>query len=1273
MAKIRANELFEKEDIFEGIRKSAEQTMVTLDKIDAEFKKIGATLKKDISQAKFGGARELKEFMQMVEKANNLQRDTIKLEKEKAIAEQQSEKLKQQKIRTQESENRQQERINKQKQRQQKLLKDEADAYKRLVKSTRELKNESKRLGAELLNLEMSGKKNTEQYRKLEKQYNRVTKSAQKGDAQLKKLDKQVGDNFRNVGNYVGALNTLKTGLAQLGLAFGIGTLVRGGVESIIDFDQAVADLSAITGASGKDLQFFKEQARELGIEVDGGASAVVEAYKLIGSAQPELLENAQALNEVTKSAILLSQASGMELPEASKNLTDAMNQFGASSEQAGKFVDVLASGSKFGAVEIPQITEALLKFGAVSRTSNVSIQESVALIEVLGKSGVKGAEAGTKLRNVMLKLSAPDVLPKRAIESMERLGINFDLISDTSKPFVERLEAMKPILSDVGAMTEVFGVQNEVVGQIILENTELFDEYTEKMDTNGVAQEQADRRTQTLGHALMELKNAFTDLFLGITDGENSMQGLVTFFQWLTRNLPTIVTIIGKLVRAFIVYKTTMLALKGINFIVSGGFRDIGKEIAKQIPLTKAYTREQKRLAKAKRDGIKASTGFASSLASLGIGVAIGLMTELAIKVYDVASGYAEARRQKDLLDKATAKGEAQAKKLTGQHEKELDEALRELDLETRTAIAVEKNEKKKSKLREDELKQIDELVNAQKQKVDDEIAGITAVSLAMEKQRATAKKMPTKIEQRGISGGTMGMGTTSTFIPNRERQRLLDEANTTIRTNNEVVRALREQREKFAKQSQEFKVQLLEETEANKNYNVVIKDNSNALSDSGDNQKTFKTELKDTNVYLSRQIDLLQELTEIEQERQLISAQKDIDAEFERQLKLLEETGKFEADALNEMIRKKTEMEKGFIDQRVQYEMDAVDRKIKLQEQKENDALIKERDQLLAQADITQEAIDKINADYDIKEKELQAQQLKRQKDAETEKVIIHEQGINDKKELDDEYLESIDEYNDKLVDKQKEANRVVFESTEAIVKASADYFIQQSQRKIEQLEKEISMAEKQADTLRALAEQGNIDAQESLAEQQKIIAEANRKKLEEQKRQQRIQLAQSVYSTYTAKVNAGSKNALAETIRDTQVLNQFIQSLPTFFDGTEDTGTNGRGIDGKGGFLSVLHPNERVVPKSLNDQIGSMSNDELSQLAMEYQNGKMVRSDSQISSALELAVLVNRLDNLTKVIQDKPETNIELGEITQGAMEIVKSTKKGNTIVYNRYKVK
>jgi TP901 family phage tail tape measure protein len=1277
MAKIRANELFEKEDIFQGIRESAEKTMVTLDKIDDEFKKIGATLKNDISKAKFGGAKELKEFMQMVEKANNLQRDTIKLEKEKAIAEQQSEKLKQQKIRTQTAESRQQERINKQKQKALKLAKDEKDAYKQLVKATRDLKNESKTLGAEMLSLEASGKKNTTQYRKLEQQYKRVTKSAQQGDAQLKKLDKQVGDNFRNVGNYTGALNKLRGGLAQLGLAFGIGTIVRSGVESIIDFDKAVADLSAITGASGKDLQFFKEQARELGIEVDGGASAVVEAYKLIGSAQPELLENAQALNEVTKSAILLSQASGMTLPEASKNLTDAMNQFGASSEQAGKFVDVLASGSKFGAVEIPQITEALLKFGAVSRTSNVSIQESVALIEVLGKSGVKGAEAGTKLRNVMLKLSAPDVLPKRAIESMEKLGINFDLISDTSKPFVERLEAMKPILSDVGAMTEVFGVQNEVVGQIILENTELFDEYTEKMDTNGVAQEQADRRTSTLGHALMELKNAFTDLFLGITDGENSMQGFVTFIQWVATNLPQIVSVVYKLIRAFVVYKASLIALNTIQKVYRLGLSGIGKAITRNIPLTKAYNEEQKRLVNLKKKGITETNRFSNALKGVGWSIAISLAIEFASALWDAVSGAKELRAEEERRNKQNSLNEAQTRKsqdvadaTTKKILERKEEEFRKNDLLIRQKKLDADTQKEKNKLTKEGLQNQADIVTGLKNETlqlkNKADAELTNLKLALKNAQNATKTVPNYVynAQRDVL-----VRSGSRTISARDPKKI---ASLTARVGAKPVeiKALTDLYGELKKNEEELILQVKEEIVQRDALNRTT---TKGVSTSTTTIKTFNTTLKDTNDYLSRQIDLQQQLIEIEQERELITAQKDIDAEFERQLKLLEETGKFDANLLNQMIQEKTKLEKGFIDQRVQYEMDAVDRKIEQTEQKEKNALIKERDRLLAQKDITQDAIDKINADFDKKDDELVVEQTQRRKDAETEKLIIHEQGINDKKELDNEALESFEDYNQQLIDKSKEANKKLLETSDALVKASADYFIQQSNRKIEAIEKEISMAEKQADTLRTLAEQGNIDAKESLAEQQKIIAEGNRKKLEEQQRQQRIQLAQSVYSTYTAKVNAGSKNALADTIRDTQVLNQFIQSLPTFESGIDDTGTNGRGIDGKGGFLSVLHPNERVVPKALNEQIGGLTNDELSNLAMEYQNGKIVRSDSQVSSALELAVLVNRLDNLTQVIQDKPETNIQLGEITQGAMEIVKSTKKGNTIVYNRYKVK
>ena len=75
----------------------------------------------------------------------------------------------------------------------------------------------------------------------------------------------------------------------------------------------------------------------------------------------------------------------------------------------------------------------------------------------------------------------------------------------------------------------------------------------------------------------------------------------------------------------------------------------------------------------------------------------------------------------------------------------------------------------------------------------------------------------------------------------------------------------------------------------------------------------------------------------------------------------------------------------------------------------------------------------------------------------------------------------------------------------------------------------------------------------------------------------------------------------------------------------------------------------------------------------MASEYQNGKIIRSNSQIGSAFDTAVLVGKLDELTMAIKQKPETNIGIGEITQSVMEIVKSTKQGNTTTYNRYKVR
>jgi hypothetical protein len=266
----------------------------------------------------------------------------------------------------------------------------------------------------------------------------------------------------------------------------------------------------------------------------------------------------------------------------------------------------------------------------------------------------------------------------------------------------------------------------------------------------------------------------------------------------------------------------------------------------------------------------------------------------------------------------------------------------------------------------------------------------------------------------------------------------------------------------------------------------------------------------------------------------------------------------------------------------------------------------------------------------------------------------------------------IADIDKENaDKEAEKQKKLNEEKWQTTQDFAQKTTDFFKKQSEERIAQMDKEIAAAEKQADYYRELAANGNINAQQSLAEQERIIAESNRRKEREQKRQQRMELANTIYQTYAGHAAKDPDTALMKTIKDAGLLQAFISTLPMFYDGTEDTGAGG-GVDGKGGFHAVLHPHERVIPKSLNDQIGNLTNEQLTRLAMEYQNGRLVGQDVAHSS-MDLAILVNKIDDLTEVIKHKPETNIQLGEITQSAMEIVQSTRKGNTTVYNRFKVR
>ena len=371
---------------------------------------------------------------------------------------------------------------------------------------------------------------------KLIKRYNTEIAKTQ---AALKAIGTQGPGNFDKINKAATKSQAAFNGLrGAISSAFGplliAGTAIAG-IREVVglvqSFEQSSADLSAITGATGDTLEFLKQSAIEVGTETTISANDTLEAYKLIASAKPELLSNAEALAEITREAITLTEAMGGDLPTAATNLTDIMNQFNAAADQAPRFVNALAAGSKEGSADVASLAASILVAGTEANTSNVAFEETVGILETLAERGLKGSEAGTALRNVLSKLSATDVLPRDATARLQAAGVDIDQLSNKTLTLSDRLRALAPIQNDANALTALFGLENKSAATILLQNIDRVDELTEAVSGTSVAYEQAAARTQTLAGEFAKLRNSIQALIQGNGEGIGSLLAIIVRF----------------------------------------------------------------------------------------------------------------------------------------------------------------------------------------------------------------------------------------------------------------------------------------------------------------------------------------------------------------------------------------------------------------------------------------------------------------------------------------------------------------------------------------------------------------------------------------------------------------------------------------------------------------------------------------------------------------------------------------------------------------------
>src|SRR3990167_2806840 len=377
-----------------------------------------------------------------------------------------------------------------------------------------------------------------------------------RGGAAVKGISKDFDSLKNDLFSIKGALVGITTGLAAMTFK----NIMREGAL----FEQSVADLSAITGAVGNDLDFLSLKSQEFAAVTTLSAIDVVEAFKLVASAKPDLLTNKDALAAVTKEAIALAEAAGVTVPNAANVLGLSLNQFGEAADQASRYVNVLAAGAKLGASEVEDTSEAIKNSGVVAKSMGLTFEELNAAIQILAASGVKGGEAGTQLRGVLLNA-----------------GLAADKLSPKVVGIAKALDNMALELDTVAKQEEVFGKINIAAGQILIENRDqLVDLITALTGTN-VAYEQKAVRVDTLQADLKILSNVTSNLKIQFADYLNpavrdTTQVLTDFIKTASENFIEVKVAGGRKGQGtfinFLIYRGGIeISFNAIDRIISG------------------------------------------------------------------------------------------------------------------------------------------------------------------------------------------------------------------------------------------------------------------------------------------------------------------------------------------------------------------------------------------------------------------------------------------------------------------------------------------------------------------------------------------------------------------------------------------------------------------------------------------------------------------------------------------------------------------------------
>ena len=316
-------------------------------------------------------------------------------------------------------------------------------------------------------------------------------------------------------------------------------------VKTGMEFDSAMSQVAATMGKTTDEIQELRDFAQEMGATTAFSATQAAEALNFMALAGYD----AETSMAMLPNVLNLAAAGTMELQDASDMVTDAQSALGLTLEQTAAMVDQMAAASSKSNTNVAQLGEAILTVGGTAQYMAGGTQELNTVLGVLADNGIKGAEGGTHLRNMLLKLASPTA---DATKLLNNLGVQVFDAQGNMRSFTEifpELNAAMSSLTDqerLDAMATLFNSRDIASATALLgTTTERWEELGAAIgDSAGAAEQMAKTQLDNLKGDITLFKSALEGAQIALSDqltpslrefvqfGSEGLSELTTAFQ---------------------------------------------------------------------------------------------------------------------------------------------------------------------------------------------------------------------------------------------------------------------------------------------------------------------------------------------------------------------------------------------------------------------------------------------------------------------------------------------------------------------------------------------------------------------------------------------------------------------------------------------------------------------------------------------------------------------------------------------------------------------